>query len=145
MLASHVLKGVEMGLIPIERVIKWADEQIVAIDEPDEWLFELATTRADANDVVRVMKKHGASTEIDDDTFLALVAFGFFNSRLALEQVQAALFDRFCLMDWKEMTLLRQQIYMFDDEMGWDTRRARQTCETILQPFRDAGERLVGD
>ena len=143
MLASHVLKGVEMGLIPVERVIRWADQQIVAADKPDAWLIELATTRADNHDVVSVMKQHGASTEIDDDTLLALVAYGFFHSRLALEQVHAALFDRFCATDWKEMTPLRQQIYIFDDEMDWDTSRARQTCDTILQPFRDAGERLV--
>jgi len=91
------------------------------------------------------MKQHGASSEVDDDRFLALVAYGFFQSRLTLEQVHADLFRRFCTIDWKEMTPLRQQVYIFDDEMDWDAERARRTCEIILQPFREAGERLVSD
>src|SRR5688572_29858163 len=112
MLASHVLKGIEMGLIPAERVIRWADQQIAATDKPESWLIDLATTRPDNHDVISTMKHHGASTETDDDTLLALVAYGFFHSRLALEQVHATLYDRFCATEWKEMTPLRQQIYV---------------------------------
>lgn len=145
MIAPHVLKGVEMGLIPVERVIRWAEQQIVATKSPAPWLIDLATTRADNHDVLSAMRRHGASTEVDDDRFLALVAYGFFHSRLVLEQVHTALFRRFCATDWKEMTPLRQQIYIFGDEMDWDVERARRTCETILQPFRDSGERLVSD
>ena len=145
MLASHVLKGVEMGLIPVERVIRWADQQIVAAATPAPWLIDLATTRADNHDVISTMRQYGVSTEVDDDTLLALIAYGFFHSRLALAQVHAALYDRFCATGWKEMTPLRQQIYIFDDELDWDTNQARRTCEAILQPFRDSGERLVSD
>jgi hypothetical protein len=145
MLAPHVLKGIEMRLIPVERVIRWADEQIVATKSPEPWLIDLATTRADVHDIISVMKQHGASAAVDDETFLALVAHGFFQSRMVLEQVHATLFCRFCATDWKEMTPLRQQIYIFDDEMGWDVERARRTCQIILQPFRDTGARLVGD
>jgi hypothetical protein len=145
MLASHVLKGMEMGLIPVECLIRWADKKIVAAEVPEAWLIDLATTRADSYDVISVMRQHGASTEVDDETFLALIAYAFFNSRLELEQVRRALFCRFCTIDWKEMTPLRQEIYVFDDEMDWDANRARRTCETILQPFRDVGERLVSE
>src|SRR5687768_15486639 len=145
MIAPHVLKGVEMGLIPVERVIRWADQQIIATESPEPWLIDLATTRADSHDILSVMRQHGVSTEIDDDTWLALVAYGFFHSRLELEEVRNALYTRFCAVDWKEMTPLRQQIYIFDDELGWDMSRARRTCESILQPFRDPGEKLVGD
>jgi hypothetical protein len=145
MIAPHFLKGVEMGLIPVERVIRWADEQIVATNSPEPWLIDLATTHADVHDIISAMRQHGASAEVDDDSFLALVAYGFFQSRMALEQVHVALFHRFCATDWKEMTPLRQQIYFFDDEMNWDVDRARRTCQIILQPFRDAGERLVSD
>jgi hypothetical protein len=134
-----------MGLIPVDHVIRWADQIIVAANKPESWLIDLATSRTDNHDVISTLKGHGASTDVDDDTLLALVAYGFFHSRLALEQVRAALYDRFCLTDWKEMTPLRQQIYILDDEMGWDASRARRTCEAILQPFRDAGERLVSD
>ena len=145
MIAAHVLKGIEMGLIPVERVIRWADQQIVATDKPESWLIDLATTRADNHDVISVMRQHGVSSEIDDDTLMGLVAYGFLHSRLSLEQVHATLFRHFCATDWKEMTPLRQQIYIFDDEMDWDMGRARQTCEAILRPFREAGERLVED
>ena len=145
MIAPHVLKGIEMGLIPVERVIQWADQQIGAVESPEPWLIDLATTRADNHDVISVMRQHGASTKVDDDRFLALVAYGFFQSLLTLEQVHTALFGRFCATDWKEMTPLRQQIYIFDDEMDWDAERARRTCQAILHPFRDAGERLVSD
>lgn len=145
MLASHVLKGIEMGLIPVERVIEWADQQIIAANIPESWLIDLATTRVDKHDIISIMRQHGASTEVDDDTLLALIAFGFFHSRLSLEKIRSALYQRFCATNWKEMTPLRQQIYIFDDEMDWDTKRARRTCEAILQPFRDAGGKLFND
>jgi len=145
MIAPHVLKGVEMGLIPVERIIRWADEQIIATESPEPWLIDLATTRPDNHDVIALMRRQGASTEVDDDTFIALVAYGFFHSSLGLEQVHAALFRRFCATEWKEMTPLRQRIYIFDDELDWDVARARRTCESILEPFQDAGERLVSD
>ena len=144
MLPSHVLKAVEMGLIPVGPVIRWADQQIVATDKPEPWLIELATSRSDNHDLVSTMKHRGASTEVDDDTFLASVAYGFFHTRMNLEQVRSALFEHFCLIDSKEMTPLRQQIYGFDEEMGWDTVRARRTCEAILDPFLEKGERLLG-
>lgn len=145
MIAPHVLQGVEMGLIPVERVIRWADQQIIAAESPEPWLIDLATARPDNHDVIAAMRQRGASTEVDDYTFVALVAYGFFHSRLCLDQVHTSLFRRFCATEWKEMTPLRQQIYIFDDELDWDADRARRTCESILEPFRGAGERLVSD
>jgi hypothetical protein len=145
MLAPHVLKGIKMGLIPIDRVVRWADQMILAADVPEMWLIDLATASADKHDVIGTMRRYGASTDVDDDTFLALVAYGFFYSQLTLEQVRDALYFRFCSIDWNEMTPLRRQIYIFDDEINWDAIRARRTCAAILEPFRDVGERLVTD
>ena len=160
MLPSHVLKGIEMGLIPIEHVIVWADSEIVASDKPELWLIELATR--DTPDMIGLLQEHGASTEVDAETLLALVSYGFFHSRLALEQVRAELYPFFCADDSKQhhlwildprtmknrktraqlhgvhrkggrgLTSLRSMIDIFDDEMGWDRSRARRTCEAIL-------------
>ncbi len=132
-----------MGLIPVAAVIRWADQMIIAAEKPEAWLIDLATTRADNHDVISVLKCHGASADVDDDTLLALLAYGFFHSRLTLSEVNSSLLNRFCFINWATMTPLRQQIYILDDEMGWDMSRAHQTCQSILQPFRDAGERLV--
>ena len=144
MLPSYVLKAVEMGLVPVDPLIRWADQQIVGTDKPEPWLIEMATSRGDNHDLVSAMKHRGASTKIDDDTLLALVAYGFFHTRMSLEQVRDALFNHFCLTDSKEMTPFQQQIYSFDDELGWDTVRARRTCEAILVRFLETGERLLG-
>ena len=134
-----------MRLISAEDVIRWADAMIIATEQPKPWLIDLAISRPDAHDVISMLRHHDATTEVDDDTFLALVAYGYFQSRLTLEQVRSNLYARFCLIDWKVMTPLRQLIYVFDDEMGWDVGKARWTCETILQPFREAGAKLVVD
>jgi hypothetical protein len=144
MLPSHVLKAVEMGLIPAGPVIRWADQQIVATDQPEPWLIELATAGSDNHDIISMMKHQGVSTEVDGDTFLALVAYGFFHSRMTLAEARTALYQKFCLNDPKEMTALRQQVYILDDEMGWDSSRAQRTCEAILDPFLEIGEQLLG-
>ena len=138
----HILKGVELGLIPAKRILQWAEMQIMATDPPAFWLTELVTTQLEDHDLVSAMKEHGASSDVDEDTFLSLVAFGFFRSPVRLERIREILFDRFCVAP-NEMTPLRQQVYIFDDEMGWDATRAHRTCENLLRPYREKGEELL--
>ena len=54
---------------------------------------------------------------MDDDTLLALLAFGLFHSRLSLDQIKSELFKRFWARSWEEMTPLQKKMYC--SSMSW--------------------------
>jgi len=51
---------------------------------------------------------------------LTVAAAGYFSGKLSLEDARSYLFAKICIDNDGEMTELRQEIYIIDDECDWE-------------------------
>ena len=137
-----VATAFELGLVSRDEIVRLADEAIIAVHAPPDWLLELSCVGADIcpYDLGRLLPQDHA---ISDAEFLALCAYGWSHGILNPRKIGAILYDRFCVVSWTEMTPIRQSIYVYDDELGWDVARAQQTLKGILDPYVASGNELV--
>jgi len=143
MLPQYLLVAFELRLVSPEQIIALADKMIAKCAQPPDWLVEIACSPPKFREIFHHLRHLGLPEQTDDPTFLALVAVAFLHKKLPLEKAASLLFEQICLTDWKQMTALRQQIYILDDEMEWNKSKAMKTCESILRPFLSDGEKMV--
>jgi hypothetical protein len=142
---AHFAPGLELGLVEPAQVIAWADEQIAAWDEPPEWLIELSTVRPCGEEVLRVLRARGADESIDDESFLALLAVGYFRRGWEIRRTVGLLLRRFCYVERSgELTSRQAQIYLIDDELDHSPSAAKERCWNLLRPALTMGDGLVG-
>src|SRR5437868_1805181 len=80
----HRLKAVELGIIEPESVV------------PREWIYDLCILcPASPEDFLGFFRQYGATSEVDDNTYIALVAGGFFRKTLDPTAVTGLLTKRF--------------------------------------------------
>jgi hypothetical protein len=134
-----------LGLIEPDQVASWADGQIAATDQPPYWLIQLSTqSDGDPLAVQKLLAEAGAAPQVDDDSYLSLVA-GLYSARADANRAVGLLYERFCI-DWEEMTDLRQEIFVIEDEMGWNESkgngRLKRLLKKHLSEFTEQAERL---
>ena len=97
----------------------------------------------DIQAIKKILLESGASEEIDDELFLILCSGSFFYKKLAPSNVLIDLLNRFCLIEWTEMTDLRQEIYIIDDEMGWAPKQATSNLGNLLRNYLEDFNNLI--
>jgi len=137
-----VATAFELGLVSRDDIVSLADDTISAVQAPPPWLIELSCAPSDSSpyDFGRLLPRDPAVT---DDEYLAFCAYGWSHGVLELRKIGGLLYQRFCIISWKEMTPLRQSIYVYDDELDWDVARALRTLTGILGPYVALGDELI--
>lgn len=141
-LPPHHLKiAFELGLLSRDEVVALADKALAAPEKPSQWILSISSAPSQLSryDFIRLLPE---GDEPSDEEFIALCAYGWSKGLFDPKRIGGLLYDRFCLKAG-EMTPLRQQIYVYDDELGWDVNRAMSTLQGILVPFSAQGERLM--
>jgi len=132
---AHCLK---LGVIEGIQVVPWVDTQIAALEAPPYWMMMISSKElVDRLDIQKLFFDNGADREVDDDAFLTLVA-GFYSRYSDANRTVALLMDRFCFCKWKDMTVLRQEIYLIDDELGWDESKGTSRLARLLRKYMPA-------
>jgi hypothetical protein len=128
----YCLKAVELGLVDAEAVI------------PQEWIYDLCILcPASVEDCVGFFRNRGATTEVDDTTYLALVAGGFFKGVLDPAGVTRLLVQRFskhALVD----AGLRNCLGLLTNP-STSPEQMNRICVEVLSPFQDLGDKLLAD
>lgn len=143
---TFLLHCLLLGAIEPAHVVSWADKQIAGIEQPPYWLMQLSTeVKDDPLAIQKILFEAGAAPQVDDDTFLALVA-GLYSIHSDVGQAVSLLMERFCFCDWKEMTDFQREVYLMDDEFGWDESkgigRLTKLLEKHLPVFKYKSERM---
>lgn len=129
---AHCLKAIELGIVDAEAVI------------PREWIYDFCVLcPASPEDCVGFFRQFGATSEVDDNTYIALVAGGFFRQTLDAAGVAKALTKRFArhsLVDAGLRGCLEQLTNEFTSEQ-----RANEICTEVLTPYQELGNRLLAD
>lgn len=73
---------------------------------------------------------------------LTVAAAGYFSGKLSLEDARSYLFAKICIDNDGEMTELRQEIYIIDDECDWDPGRAAIRLQRLLDRYKSWSENL---
>lgn len=79
------------------------------------------------------------STDIDYWTELLCIDIG------KIEGAIQRLMERFCFTNWKEMSVLRQEIYIIDDELDWDKSNALQRLESLLKKYQSIYKEKISE
>jgi hypothetical protein len=127
----YCLKAVELGLVDPEAVV------------PREWIYDLCVLcPASPEDFVSFLRQQGASSEVDDTTYLALVAAAHFRKTLAPTDVARLLAKRFSThtIDAGIRGCLQQLA-----SPGLTNERADSICSTVLAPYQELANRLLAD
>ncbi|MGZ4962663.1 MAG: hypothetical protein ACXWIU_04055 [Limisphaerales bacterium] len=128
----HRLKAVELGIIEPEAVV------------PREWIYDLCVIcPASPEDFVGFFRQYGATSEVDDNTYIALVAGGFFRKTLDANAVTNLLAKRFAKYGRVDAGLQR----CLDQLSSEFTRpqRATEICVEVLTPYQALADRLLAD
>lgn len=128
----HCLKAVELGIVDPEAVV------------PPEWLYDFCILcPATPEDCVAFFRHYGATSEVDDNTYIALLAGGFFHRNLDPLTIAALLQKRFskhALVDEGMRCCLEQLTSPYTD-----ADRAKEICVRAFTPYQDLANRLLGD
>jgi hypothetical protein len=129
---SYCLKAVELGLVDPEAVI------------PREWIYDLCVLcPASLEDCVSFFRSHGASTEVDDNTYLALLAGGFFRNQFNVATVTHLLSKRF-----SNHAMTDSGLRGFLDKLNNPKtlpQHAYDICIEVLSPYQDLGDLLLAE
>ena len=142
---TFLANAVELNVLPAESIIEWCDKQILDQDNPDEWLIELSMTKKHSIDIVKQLVSVGASLDIDDDLFMVLLSGAYFQKRINANRAVQLLMERFCFIDWKKMTELRQEIYVIDDEFDWNKSKALKRLDALLREYKAIYRRRISE
>ena len=135
---ENLCKAFTLRLLTKEDLIQWADKQIVELEEPPYWLIELSLSQAlHIYDVEKLLFQNIPNCIVSDSEFLGAMAYRHIKKHEPLTSILSALFDRFCLVDWVEMTDIRQEIYLIDDELDWNKKQAAKRALSFLTPYLD--------
>jgi hypothetical protein len=129
----HCLKAVELGIIDPEAVV------------PREWIYDFyVLCPATLEDCIGFFRQFGATTEVDDNTYIALLAGGFFRRTLDTSAIACFLNKRFSKHALLVDTGMRRCI---EELTSADTtsERAREICKEVLTPYQDLADRLLGE
>ena len=135
--------AIDLNALAVDEVISWCDKQMAKIEKPDFWLIELSTSRKHPIDIVSQLKLAGAQTEIQDSMYLTLVAGAYFRERIDYKRAIQLLMERFCFVDWKVMTDLRQEIYVIDDELEWNVPKGINRLKSFLKSYNQKFDNLL--
>lgn len=142
--ARDLAIGLTLGLISATDVIEWADSWILQLDEPPYWLIEVSTTpKVTLQDLLNLIPVRANDYGATDQEFLGAMAVRSIDKGESLGGIVRLMYERFCFCDWTEMTEVRQQIYIIDDEWDWDQSRAVQTARAFLMPYLSVGRSLL--
>jgi hypothetical protein len=67
---------------------------------------------------------------------MAILSEAYFQKRMNAERAIQLLKERFCYIDWEEMTELRQEIYVIEDANDWNESEAIERLDTLLRPYQ---------
>lgn len=144
MLPAHFLHALKMGILPTEEIIRWADARIAEDPEPAGWLIDLSLSKVDRHEVARILIREGLDPEPDEETFLALVAFGFFHGSVPADHTVRELYGRYGTGDWSELTPWMQEIHVLDHLLDENQLvKVDEICRSLLQPYLLRGESLM--
>jgi hypothetical protein len=125
-------KAVELGIVDPEAVI------------PREWIYDFCILcPATPEDCVAFFRNYGASTEVDDNTYLALVAGGFFRNVLNATDVTRLLNKRFgahALVD----SGFRHCLEMLTNP-DIEAKHAKDICTEVLSPYQELATKLLSN
>ena len=142
--ARDLAIGLALGVIRAPDAVKWADSWISRLDDPPYWLIEISTSpRATQYDLLRLIPSTVDQDEASDQEFLGAMAVRYIDRGDSLREILRLMYERFCLCDWTEITEVRQQVYVIDDEWDWDQARAVQTARAFLMPYLMAGRQFL--
>jgi hypothetical protein len=142
--ARDLAMGLSLGVIHAPDAVEWADSWIMRLDDPPYWLIEISTSpRATLHDLLKLIPATADDEGATDQEFLGAMAVRFIDQSDSLGEILRLMYERFCLCEWTEMTEVRQQVYLIDDEWDWDQARAVQTARTFLMPYLKVGRRLL--
>ncbi|MBK1829057.1 hypothetical protein [Haloferula rosea] len=142
--ARDLAIGLRLGVIQPRDVVEWADSWIMRLDDPPYWLIEVSTSpRAAQHDLLNLIPTIATDEEVADQEFLGAMAVRLIDQAEPLGEILRLMYERFCLCEWTEMTEIRQQVYLIDDEWDWDQSRAIKTARTFLTPHLEAGRSLL--
>jgi len=133
---TFLANAVELNALSVESIVEWCDIQILNQDNPDEWLIELSMTKKNPISIVKQLVTAGASLDIDDGLFMVLLSGAYFQKRINANRAVQLLMERFCFIDWEEMTELRQEIYVIDDELDWNKSKALKRLDALLREYK---------
>ena len=136
--------GLSLGVIDALKVVEWADAWIVRLDDPPYWLIEISTSpRATQEDLLKLIPATDDEVGATDQEFLGAMSVRFIDQADSLREILRLMYDRFCTCEWTEMTEVRQQVYLIDDEWDWDQSRAVETARNFLKPHLSVGRSLL--
>lgn len=142
--ARDLAIGLALGVIHAPDAVEWADAWIMRLDDPPYWLIEISTSpRATPCDLLKLIPVAVGDEAASDQEFLGAMAVRFFDQGDSFGEILRLMYERFCLCQWTEMTDVRQQIYVIDDEWDWDQQRAVETARTFLMSYLSAGRSLL--
>lgn len=135
---ENLCKAFTLRLLTKEDLIQWADKQIVELEKPPYWLIELSLSQAlHINDVEKLLFRNIPNCIVTESDFLGVMAYRYIKKHEPLTSILSALYDRFCTVDWVEMTDVRQEIYLIDDELDWNKKQAAKRALSFLTPYLD--------
>ena len=142
--ARDLAIGLSLGVIHASDAVEWADSWIMRLGDPPYWLIEISTlSRATRYDLLRLIPQAVDGREPTDQEYLGAMAVRLIDQADSFGEILRLMYERFCLCEWTEMTEVRQQIYVIDDEWDWDQTRAVQTGRTFLMPYLSVGRSLL--
>jgi hypothetical protein len=128
----HCLKAVELGIVDPEAVV------------PREWIYDLCIIcPASPEDCVAFFRQYGASSEVDDNTYIALLAGGFFRRNLdpfAVATLLQKRFSKHARVD-EGMRCCIEQL----TAQHTDAERAKEICVQAFTPYQELADRLLAD
>jgi hypothetical protein len=142
--ARDLAIGLSLGVIHASDAVEWADAWIMRIDDPPYWLIEISTSpKLSPHDLLKLIPEAVGDEATSDQEFLGAMAVRFLDHGDSLGEILRLMYERFCLCEWTEMTEIRQEIYLIDDEWDWDQSRAVQRARTFLMGHLEAGRSLL--
>jgi hypothetical protein len=142
--ARDLAIGLSLGVIHAPDAVEWADSWIMRLDDPPYWLIEISTSpRATQQDLLKLIPATADDEDATDQEFLGAMAVRSIDQSGSLSEILRLMYERFCLCEWTEMTEVRQQVYLIDDQWEWDQSRAVRTARALLMPHLSVGRDLL--
>jgi hypothetical protein len=127
----HHLKAVELGLVDPEAIV------------PREWLYDFCILcPATPEDCVGFFRNYGITSDVDDNTYLALLAGGFFRHVLDAKKITHLLVSRFGRQAALDSGLKNCLENLTNPDIH--PNHAYDICLQVLFPYQEMGEKLLG-
>lgn len=139
-----IAASLSAGAISTDEVIGWTDRRIAEHETPPYWLIELSTAvNPSRNDVLGFLYRFLPDRNVDDNSFLALTGYKFFELEHEPKTLIRSLYEHFCLQD-RPSDETQGIVYMIDDEFNWNEALGIASLRNYLQPFLERGTAIAG-